>query len=75
MFIFHHLAVPLLDQPTVVEGSRQRRRVILSNPKPDLFKHGSIPIPDGKGVALGRIPTVTSRFKVGRFNSFGVEAV
>lgn len=56
-------AIPLLDQPTVVEGSRQRKKVIPDYIKPETLKVGSIPIPKGRGFALSRIPTVVNRFR------------
>uniref|UniRef100_A0A1B6MIJ9 Protein DEK n=1 Tax=Graphocephala atropunctata TaxID=36148 RepID=A0A1B6MIJ9_9HEMI len=54
----NHKAVPLLDQPLEVSGSRNRRETIRFKPVEQKEEHKVIQIPEGKGKALGEIPRV-----------------
>ncbi len=56
--------VPLLDQPVIVEGTRNRKPVIQTQVKIEGSSKSTIEIPHGKGTPLGRIPLINTRLKV-----------
>ena len=68
-YIVFFFAVPLLDQPTIVEGSRNRKTVVQFESKVTVTKFSPVEIPKGKGTPLGRIPNINGRMKVNKLQN------
>lgn len=58
------LAVPLLDQPLEITGSRKRKEVQRFVPKTPDEVNKEVKIPEGKGKALGSIETIEFNIQV-----------